>query len=74
MKELPTFQMKTLDGRFIVLHQEVDRFQHPVIIVDVFSVNMERQATFKLGFKDIPNLRMALQAYSEAMLESMCDY
>lgn len=74
MKEVPEYQLKTLDGRFFVMKQSVDKHQHPIIVVDVFSVDMQRQATFKIGFKDIGNIRLALQTFADAMLEGMCDY
>lgn len=74
INEVPPVQIKTLDGRFIVMKQDVDRHGRPIIVVDIFSVNMERQSTVKLGFKDIPILRTALGTFAEAMLETMCDY
>ena len=71
---VPVYQLKTLDGRFFVMSQSVDRHQHPVVVVDVISIDGQRQATFKLGFKDIGNLRLALQTFGDAMLDGMCDY
>ena len=74
MRTVPPIQMKTLDGRFVVMQQSVDRHQHPIVVVDIFSNDMQRQATFKIGFKDLGTLRLALQSFMDAMLEGMCDY
>lgn len=73
-REVPVFQLKTLDGRFITFQQSIDRLQRPLVVIDVFSVNMQRQSTVKIGFKDIQNVRNALQVFADAMLEGMCDY
>lgn len=74
IKELPAYELKTLDGRFIQIRQSVDRYQHPIIVIETFSVNMQLQSTVKIGFKDIGNIRLALQTFADAMLDAMCDY
>lgn len=74
MRELPAFELKTRDGRFLHVKQSVDRHMNPVLTIDIFSATMERQATCKVGFADIQTIRTALQTFAEAMLETMCDY
>ena len=71
---LPNYQLKTLDGRTIVIKQSVSRHGYPCVIVETYSADIQLQSTVKIGYKDINNLKLALQSFADAMLEGMCDY
>lgn len=69
------FLVKTHDGRTIVLAETTaDNQGHPRLTLDIFSNDNQRQATVKLNFLQISNLKSALEALHNAMLDGMCDY
>lgn len=69
------YELRTRDKRTVRLSQSVEsRTQHPIVVLDIFDINMQRQATVKIDFKDIGHVRLALQTFQDAMLEGMCDY
>ena len=72
--DLEAFSIKSRDGRSLQVTQQVDRWGHPVAVLDIFSVDMERQATVKLDFKMLNLLKTHLQVRQDYMLEAMCDY
>lgn len=74
VQELPAYQLKTLDGRTLVIKQSVTRQGYPCLVIETFSADIQLQSTIKIGYKDIGHLRLALQSFADNMLEAMCDY
>lgn len=71
---VPNFRLATLDGRTVEVHQSVNRFMHPIVVIDTYSATNELQSTVKIGYKDIGMLRAALLLFATAMLDSISDY
>ena len=68
-------QLKTADLKFLIFRDGVDRYGHPILLIDVvLAGSLQKVHTFRLGFKDIANLKGALQVVQDQMLEGMCDY
>lgn len=69
------FWMDTQDHRQIVLAEtDSDNQGHPLLALDIYSADSQRQATVKLNFMQISTLKNALELYYQQMLDGMCDY
>lgn len=68
------FEIKTADSRTLRLHPEKDARNNSIVVVDILSVNMERQATVKLLFKELGYLKQGIERLQEQLLDEMMDY
>lgn len=74
-QDIGKFWMDTQDKRQIVLVEgNADNQGHPLLVLDIFSVDNQRQATVKLNFYQINTLKNALDMFYQHMLDGMCDY